>query len=82
MQIRKKYNKIVGSEKWLFRDKPCWVILPAADAWWENTDYKSDGTWICPGQFVLAATIEYFEDEDVNLFKKETALSTLALLFF
>jgi len=30
----------------------------------------------------LAATIEYFEDEDVNLFKKETALSTLALLFF
>ena len=56
--------------------------MPAADAWWENTDYKSDGTWICPGQFVLAATIEYFEDEDVNLFKKETALSTLALLFF
>nr|DAE07801.1 MAG TPA: hypothetical protein [Siphoviridae sp. ct5kv15] len=32
--------------------------------------------------YKIAATIEYFEDEDVNLFKKETALSTLALLFF
>lgn len=32
--------------------------------------------------YKIAATIEYFEDEDVNLFKKEAALSTLALLFF